>query len=92
VISSISLVFGRWPMAQIVVRNLDDEVKDKLRVRAAQHRRSMEAEVRAILTEAIAKPPDDPVGQLLELLRSPRSRVEPNLPPDPPDHTGAIFD
>lgn len=41
-------------MAVMTIRNLDDEVRDKLRVRAAQHGRSMEAEVRAILTDAVA--------------------------------------
>jgi len=32
-------------MASITVRNLDDEVKARLRVRAAEHDRSMEKEV-----------------------------------------------
>ncbi len=40
-------------MAQLVVRNLDDEVKAKLRRRAAAHGRSMEEEVRAILRDAV---------------------------------------
>ena len=42
-------------MAAITVRNLDDHVKQRLRVRAAQHGRSMEAEVRAILVDAVAE-------------------------------------
>ena len=40
-------------MASITVRNLDDEVKRKLRIRAAEHGCSMEAEAREILTEAV---------------------------------------
>ena len=40
-------------MAAITVRNLDDHVKQRLRVRAARHGRSMEAEVRAIIVEAV---------------------------------------
>ncbi|WP_433007305.1 FitA-like ribbon-helix-helix domain-containing protein [Kribbella sp. CA-294648] len=40
-------------MAVITVRNLDDKVKHRLRVRAARHGRSMEAEVRAILVDAV---------------------------------------
>jgi plasmid stability protein len=40
-------------MAQLVVRNLDEEVKAKLRRRAAAHGRSMEEEVRAILRDAV---------------------------------------
>jgi Plasmid stability protein len=43
-------------MATLTVRDLDDSVRDRLRVRAAHHGRSMEAEVRAILTEAVASP------------------------------------
>ena len=38
-------------MTAISVRNLDPDVKAKLRVRAAEHGRSMEAEIRAILVE-----------------------------------------
>jgi antitoxin FitA len=39
-------------MAQIVVRKLEDEVKESLRRRAARHGRSLEAEVREILRDA----------------------------------------
>lgn len=42
-------------MAAITVRNLDDGVKHRLRVRAAKHGRSMEAEVRAILVDALTE-------------------------------------
>jgi plasmid stability protein len=41
----------------ITVRGLDDAVKRRLRIRAAEHDRSMEAEIRAILEEAVAPPP-----------------------------------
>ena len=41
-------------MAQLVVRNLDDDVKRRLQERAAQHGRSMEEEVRDILRAAAA--------------------------------------
>lgn len=41
-------------MAQILVRNLEDAVKDGLRRRAEQHGRSVEAEAREILTDAVA--------------------------------------
>lgn len=40
-------------MTTIVVRNLDEGVKQRLRVRAAKHGRSMEAEVRSILEESV---------------------------------------
>ena len=40
-------------MAALTIRNLDDDVKAKLRIRAAHNGRSMEAEVRDILNEAV---------------------------------------
>ena len=40
-------------MAQFIVRNLEDDVKARLKRRAAQHRRSMEEEVRHILRNAV---------------------------------------
>jgi antitoxin FitA len=42
-------------MAQLVVRKIDDDVKERLRQRAARHGRSMEEEVRVILSEAVAE-------------------------------------
>jgi antitoxin FitA len=46
-------------MSAVSIRNLDDGVKDRLRVRAARHGRSMEAEMRAILTAAVSEPHQD---------------------------------
>jgi antitoxin FitA len=40
-------------MATLTIRNLDPAIKERLRVQAARNGRSMEAELRAILTEAI---------------------------------------
>jgi plasmid stability protein len=40
-------------MAQILVRRLDDDLKLKLQRRARRHGRSMEAEVREILRNAV---------------------------------------
>lgn len=40
-------------MATLTIRGLDDEIKARLRVRAARHGRSMEAEVRSMLEEAL---------------------------------------
>jgi plasmid stability protein len=40
------------PMAQLVVRNLEQSVKTKLQRRAKRHGRSMEDEVREILRDA----------------------------------------
>ena len=43
-------------MASITIRNVPDDVHRALRVRAAQHGRSAEAEIRQIL-EQVVKPP-----------------------------------
>ena len=43
-------------MATITVRDLPDEDRDALRVRAAGRGRSMEAEVRALIHEALHSP------------------------------------
>jgi len=44
-------------MAQLVVRNLDDDVKSKLQRRARLHGRSTEEEVRDILRNAVKGEP-----------------------------------
>ena len=44
-------------MEQIVVRNLPAGTKAALRARAEQHHRSVEAEVRALLAEALRREP-----------------------------------
>ena len=44
-------------MATLTIRQLDETVKEKLRVRAAQAGRSMEEEAREILGNAVAKKP-----------------------------------
>jgi antitoxin FitA len=43
-------------MAAVSIRDLDDDVKERLRVRAARNGRSMEAEIRAILAAAVSEP------------------------------------
>jgi len=40
-------------MSTLTVRNLDDDLKRRLRIRAAQNGRSMEAEARAILRSSL---------------------------------------
>ncbi|MHA6802420.1 FitA-like ribbon-helix-helix domain-containing protein [Salinifilum ghardaiensis] len=44
-------------MSTLTIRGLDDETHARLRVQAAQHGRSMEAEVRSILQASVAPPP-----------------------------------
>lgn len=52
-------------MTVMTVRNLPEEVRRALRVRAAQHGRSTEAEVRAILEEAVRPQGRMKLGSLL---------------------------
>lgn len=42
-------------MASITIRNLDEQTKTRLRVRAARHGRSMEEEARRLLRAALAE-------------------------------------
>lgn len=48
-------------MGSITIRNLDDDIKQRLRVRAAEHGRSMEEEARDILRRVVGEgaPPRD---------------------------------
>jgi antitoxin FitA len=55
-------------MAMLTVRNLPDEVHRALRVRAAQHGRSTEAEVRDILATAVKPESRVQLGDALSAL------------------------
>ena len=44
-------------MAQLLVRNLPDEVKERLKERARRHGHSLEAEVRRVLSDVPEIPP-----------------------------------
>jgi len=52
-------------MAMLTVRNVSDEVHRALRVRAAQHGQSMEAEVREILESVVSPQGRVKLGTLL---------------------------
>ena len=54
-----------WVMAMLTVSNVPEEVHRALRVRAAAHGRSTEAEVRAILEEAVKPQGRVKLGTLL---------------------------
>ena len=60
-------------MASITIRNLDDSVKSKLRIRAAQHGHSMEEEARDILRAALEQERRPPIN----LADAIRRRIEP---------------
>ena len=50
-------------MASMTIRNLDDSLKRRLRVRAAEHGKSMEEEAREILRAALSQE-DSELGSL----------------------------
>lgn len=53
-------------MATLTIRDFDDQLKAALRVRAAEHGRSMEAEVREILRGALRRPrPQVDIGTVI---------------------------
>ena len=72
-------------MASITIRNLDDGVKTKLRVRAATNGRSMEEEVRTILREAVEREGlEKGLGTKLHELFKPFGAVKLEIPPREP--------
>lgn len=52
----------------LTIRNLDEQIKTRLRIRAAEHGRSMEEEVRVILRTALA-PDMAPARSLYDAIR-----------------------
>lgn len=57
-------------MATLTIRNLPDDVHDALRRRAADHRRSMEAEAREVLALAVAPRPRRSPEEIMESFRA----------------------
>jgi plasmid stability protein len=56
-------------MPTLTIRNVDPELREQLRVRAARHGRSMEAELREILKEALGAEKRRPEPNLAEAIR-----------------------
>ena len=87
-------------MPSMTIRNLDDDLKARLRLRAARHGQSMEEEARSILRLALSAPPEANTGAAL--VKAIRARVErfggielelPVREPmrKPPDFSGSEF-
>lgn len=79
-------------MATITIRRLDDDLKARLRVRAARHNRSMEEEARSILRAALECEPMSGRSLVADIraLVEPFGGVDLELPPrtpmrEPPD-------
>ena len=72
-------------MASITIRNLDDGVKRKLRVRAATNGRSMEEEARTILRAAVDEEDSKRgLGTRVHALFRPFGGVKLEIPPREP--------
>ncbi len=75
-------------MASLTVRNLEEKIKRRLKVRAAQNGRSMEQEVREILRSALDTTSEPKTGaDLLKRIRAiwePLGGLELELPPRQP--------
>jgi len=68
-------------MTSITIRNLDDQVKTLLRMRAAANHRSMEEEARLILRQAIgAKPSSRNLAEIAQAHFGPENGVDLVLP------------
>jgi len=83
------------PMSSITVRNLDPALKERLRVRAAEHGHSMEAEVRRILQATLKEPERLAEPNLYERIHARFAAlggVELDLPPREPGREPPRFD
>ena len=79
-------------MASITIRNLDDDVKTRLRIRASENGRSMEEEARVILRKAVERKPGP--RNLATAIRSrfaPLGGVELQIPPRQPMREPPVF-
>ena len=81
-------------MASIIIRNLEEGVKTRLRVRAAENGRSMEEEARVILRKAVGRRPAPAkgLGTALQELFEPLGGVELDVSPREPMREPLRFD
>ena len=70
-------------MANLTIRNLDDDVVAKLKAQAKAHHRSLEAELRTLLSEAAARPSREEFRRIAARIRA--------MTPDVPQTDSALL-
>lgn len=72
-------------MTSITIPHIDDDLKERLKLRAAEHGRSMEAEARDILRSALkgneSEPASGNLGDRIRAIVEPIGGIELDIPP-----------
>lgn len=74
-------------MATLTIRQIDDDLKTQLRLRAAANNNSMEEEARSILRQALATPKEEQYGfatRILQIVEANGGGFDLELPPRGP--------
>ncbi|MFN0192095.1 MAG: FitA-like ribbon-helix-helix domain-containing protein, partial [Aestuariivirga sp.] len=82
-------------MASITIRNLDDETKRRLRIRAAENGRSMEEEAREVLrrgTASVGEGKRETLWSIVREIVEPYGGFELEIPPRTPPREPPTFD
>jgi antitoxin FitA len=79
-------------MPALTVRNLSEETHRALRIRAARHGRSTEAEVRTILDDAVRPKEQIKLGSMLAAIAREMGGVDLDIRRDPTPPNPALFE
>lgn len=81
-------------MGAVHIRRVNDDLKSRLRIRAAENGRSMEEEARTILRDALSDkgPPSHTLAQSIQDLFAPLGGVELEFPPRQPMRDPPTFE
>ncbi len=74
--AGINVTIGKHDMTTLTIRNVDAAQVEELRRRAARHNRSLEAELRQLIADAVARPTPDELLAWADRLAA----MTPNVP------------